>query len=54
MCLDESGSTKADAPWGKAVAIALLDAAITGGRKVALIHSSSKDKCKTDIFIPGK
>ena len=54
MCLDESDSTEPDAPWGKAVAIALLDAAMAGGRKFALIHFSSKGKYKTDVFVPGE
>ena len=54
MCLDESGSTEADAPWGKAVALALLDAAMAGGRKFALIHFSDEGKYKTDLFIPGQ
>lgn len=53
MCLDESGSTTADAPWGKAVALTLLDAAMAGNRKFALIHFSSKGSYKTDLFTPG-
>ena len=53
MCLDESSSTKDDAAWGKAVALALLDIAMSGGRKFALIHFAGKDKYKTDLFIPG-
>ena len=53
MCLDESDSTRDDAPWGKAVALALLDAAMAGGRKFALVHFSSRSKCKTDLFLPG-
>lgn len=54
MCLDESSSTELEAPWGKAVAIALLDVAMAGGRKFALIHFSSKGNYKTDVFIPGE
>jgi len=53
MCLDESGSTIEDAPWGKAVALAQLDAAIAGGRKFALVHFSSRGEYKTDVFMPG-
>jgi len=53
MCLDESGSTRQDAPWGKAVALALLDCAMAGGRKFALIHFSSGGNYKTDLFLPG-
>ena len=53
MCLDESSSTRADAPWGKAVALALLDAAMSGGRKFALIHFAGTGKFKTDLFMPG-
>ena len=54
-CLDESGSTKGDsATWGKAVALTLLDAAVTGKRKFALVHFSSRNQCKTDVFRPGQ
>lgn len=53
MCLDESSSTREEAPWGKAVALALLDAAMYGNRKFALIHFSDKGEFKTDIFLPG-
>lgn len=52
--LDESTSAKKDAPWGKAVALTLLDAAMAGDRKFALIHFSSRSKVKTDLFLPGK
>ena len=54
MCLDESGSTISDAPWGKAVALALLDVAMAGSRKFALVHFSSESKCVTNVFLPGK
>ena len=54
MCLDESGSTKDDAAWGKAVALTLLDAAMRGGRKFALIHFSGANSCKVDVFKPGE
>ena len=53
MCLDESSSTVKDAPWGKAVALALLDVAMAGGRKFALIHFSGTGKYRTDVFLPG-
>ena len=53
MCLDESFSTKEEAPWGKAVALALLDAAMYRNRKFALIHFSGEGQYKTDVFIPG-
>ena len=54
MCLDESGSTSDDAAWGKAIALTLLDAAMRGGRKLALIHFASSGKFKTDVFKPGE
>lgn len=54
MCVDESDSAVEEAPWGKAVALTLLDAAMAGGRKFALIHFSSTGKFQTDLFIPGQ
>jgi uncharacterized protein with von Willebrand factor type A (vWA) domain len=54
MCLDESGSTRDEAVWGKAVALTLLDAAMTGNRKFALIHFAEHGNVKTDIFRPGE
>lgn len=51
--LDESSSARRDAPWGKAVALTLLDAAMAEGRRFALIHFSSRNQCKTDLFLPG-
>ena len=54
ICLDESSSTRADAPWGKAVALALLDIAMADSRKFALIHFSGKGSYKADIFLPGQ
>jgi len=54
MCLDESGSTRSDAAWGKAVALTLLDAAMRGGRNFALIHFAGPDNFKTDVFKPGE
>ena len=52
--LDESGSAKGDAPWAKAVAFTLLDAAMEGGRKFAIVHFSSHNQHKTDLFLPGQ
>ena len=53
-CLDESSSTKGEiAAWGKAVALALLEIASTGGRNFALIHFADRGSLKTDIFCPG-
>jgi len=52
-CLDESGSTRGDpAAWGKAVALTLLDIAAGNGRKFALIHFSSYESCRVDLFLP--
>jgi uncharacterized protein with von Willebrand factor type A (vWA) domain len=50
MCLDESGSTRDEAVWGKAVALTLLDAAHAGNRKFALIHFAHTGKFQTDVF----
>lgn len=52
--LDESGSAKAAAPWCKAVALALLDIAIQGKRRFAMIHFSSIGRFQTDLFLPGE
>ena len=52
--LDESSSAKTDAPWGKAVALTLLDAAMADKHKFALIHFSSRNQYKTDLFLPGQ
>ena len=53
-CLDESESTKGDAAaWGKAVAMTLLEIAADRGRKFALIHFSSSENFRTDLFLPG-
>lgn len=54
-CLDESRSTRGDpAAWGKAVAMTLLEIAANGGRNFALIHFSSQDSFRTDLFRPGE
>lgn len=52
--LDESGSAEEAAPWCKAVALALLDVAIQGKRKFAMIHFSGVDDFKTDLFLSGQ
>lgn len=52
--LDESDSAEEAAPWCKAVALALLDVAIQGKRRFAMIHFSSTGKFRTDIFLPGQ
>lgn len=52
--LDESGSAKDAAPWCKAVALALLDVAMQGKRRFAMIHFSGVDNFQTDLFIPGQ
>lgn len=52
--LDESGSAKNAAPWCKAVALALLDIAMQGGRRFAMIHFSGIGNFKTDLFLPGQ
>ena len=55
VCLDESGSTAGDnAAWAKAVALALLDIADSGGRRFALIHFSGPGSYRTDVFRPGQ
>ena len=52
--LDESGSAEEAAPWCKAVALALLDIAIQGKRRFAMIHFSSTGHFQTDLFLPGE
>ncbi len=52
--LDESGSAEEAVPWCKAVALALLDIAIQGKRRFAMIHFSSAGKFQTDLFLPGQ
>jgi uncharacterized protein with von Willebrand factor type A (vWA) domain len=54
MCLDESGSTRSDAAWGKALALTLIDTAARDGRKFALVHFSDSDSFKTDVFVQGR
>ena len=52
--LDESRSAEVAAPWCKAVALALLDIAIQGKRRFAMIHFSSAGRFQTDLFLPGE
>jgi len=55
VCLDESTSTSGgNAAWGKAVALALQDAAAADRRNFALVHFASRHELKTDLFLPGK
>lgn len=54
VCLDESSSTiGSNAAWGKAVAFALLEIAEINRRSFALIHFSSNNQFKIDLFKPG-
>ena len=52
--LDESASAEDQAPWCKAVALALLDIAMGGRRRFAMIHFSGRNNYKTDLFLPGQ
>ena len=52
--LDESGSAEEAAPWCKAVALALLDIAIQGNRRFAIIHFAGVGHFQTDLFLPGQ
>lgn len=52
--LDESGSARGEAPWCKAVALALLDIAARDGRRFAMIHFAGEDHFQTDLFLPGQ
>lgn len=54
VLLDESSSTIPVANWAKAFALAMLEIATKDKRKFALVHFSSKDEIKTDIFIPAE
>lgn len=53
VLIDESSSTRSVASWAKAFALALLDIAAKDKRKFAMIHFSSADRVKTDLFEPG-
>ena len=52
--LDESASAKDQAPWCKAVALALLAAAMQDGRRFAMIHFAGENHFQTDRFLPGQ
>lgn len=52
--LDESGSAEEAAPWCKAVALALLDIALQGNRRFAMIHFAGVGHFQTDLFLPGQ
>ena len=52
--LDESGSAEEAAPWCKAVALALLDIAVQGNRRFAMIHFAGVGHFQTDLFLPGQ
>lgn len=54
VLIDESGSTRSVAGWAKALALALLDIASKEKRRFALVHFSSADRIKTDLFEPGE
>jgi len=54
VCLDESTSMKEIIHWAKAFALTLLDIAVRGNRKFALIHFASANNIKVDVFEPGK
>ena len=51
---DESSSTREIAPWVKASALALMDIALHGNKKFALVHFASSRNVKTDVFESGK
>lgn len=51
---DESSSTRKIAPWVKAFALALMDIALHGNKKFALVHFASSRNVKTDVFESGK
>lgn len=52
VLIDESSSTREVINWSKAFALALLDIAAKEKRKYAMIHFSSADQIKTDLFEP--
>lgn len=54
VLIDESSSTRSVAGWAKAFALALLDIAAKDKRKFAMVHFSSADQIKTDLFEPGE
>ena len=52
--LDESASAEGQAPWCKAVALALMDIAIRDKRRFAVIHFAGVGHFQTDLFLPGQ
>ena len=52
--LDESVSAESQAPWCKAVALALLDIAMRDQRRFAVIHFAGVGDVQTDRFLPGQ
>ena len=55
VCLDESQSMEGEpTEWSKALALAMQDICAHEGRKFALVHFSSSDELKTDLFLPGQ
>ena len=52
--LDESASAEDQAPWCKAVALALMDIAIRDKRRFAVIHFAGVGHFQTDLFFPGQ
>ena len=52
--LDESVSAESQAPWCKAVALALLDIAMRDQRRFAAIHFAGVGDVQTDLFLPGQ
>lgn len=54
VLIDESSSTREIAPWIKAFALALMDIALHGNKKFALVHFANRNNVKTDIFEKGK
>ncbi|WP_083712057.1 vWA domain-containing protein [Massiliimalia massiliensis] len=53
VLIDESSSIREVINWSKAFALALLDIAAKEKRRYAMIHFSSADQIKTDLFEPG-
>lgn len=52
--LDESGSAASQAPWCKAVALALMDIAMRDNRRFSIIHFAGVGHFQTDLFLPGQ
>lgn len=52
--LDESASSEGQAPWCKAVALALLDIAMRDQRRFSVIHFAGAGHFQTDLFLPGQ